>query len=55
MKEVTLDKATEKALIGALATMEVTEDLCGKGFTDALIRQVSPLTQRLSILIWWRW
>ena len=43
MKEVTLDKATEKALIGALATMEVTEDLCGS------------MAQRLSILIWWRW
>ena len=43
MKEVTFDKATEKALIGALATMEVTEDLCGKEFTDALVRQVSPL------------
>ena len=50
MKEVTLDKATEKALIGALATMEVTEDLCGKEFTDALVRQVSPLnfTDRLT-------
>lgn len=43
MKEVTFDKATEMALIGALATMEVTEDLCGKEFTDALVRQVSPL------------
>ena len=50
MKEVTFDKATEKALIGALATMEVTEDLCGREFTDALARQVSPLnfTDRLT-------
>jgi len=43
MKEVTFDKATEKAMIGALTTMEVTEDLCGKEFTDALVQQVSPL------------
>ena len=43
MKEVTFEKATEMALIGALATIEVTEDLCGKEFTDALVRQVSPL------------
>ena len=43
MKEVTFEKATELALIGALATIEVTEDLCGKEFTDALVRQVSPL------------
>ena len=43
MKEVTFDKATEMALIGALATIEVTEDLCGKEFTDALVCLVSPL------------
>ena len=43
MKDVTFEKATEMALIGALATIEVTEDLCGKEFTDALVRQVSPL------------
>lgn len=43
MKEVAFEKATEMALIGALATIEVTEDLCGKEFTDALVRQVSPL------------
>ena len=40
MKEVTFDKATEKAMIGALTTMEVTEDLCGKEFTDALVHRV---------------
>jgi len=43
MKEVTFEKATEMTLIGALATIEVTEDLCGKEFTDELVRQVSPL------------
>jgi len=52
MKEVTFDKTTEKALIGALVTMEVTEDLCGKEFTETLVRQVSRLNLVDRLTFW---
>ena len=52
MKNLKFSKKTRKAISGAMATMAVVDQLCGKEFTDSIAKSVMPLSTEDRLTFW---
>ena len=52
MKNLKFSKKTRKAISGAIATMAVVDQLCGKEFTDSIAKSVMRLSTEDRLTFW---
>ena len=52
MKNSKFNKKTKKAYEGAVATMAVMDQLCGKEFTDLIAKSITPLSTEDRLTFW---
>ena len=52
MKNLKFTKKTRKAMVGAMATMAVMDNLCGREFTNSIARCVMKLSTEDRLTFW---